>query len=65
MNIQPISLIMQYGRLCCIAAMATANPAQAMSMALELPEVPGSARMRLAVARKVVRCHRQRQEVHG
>lgn len=65
MNIRPLSLIMQYGRLCCIAALATAKPSQAMAMALALPEVPGSARMRRAVARKVVRCHRQRLEVRG
>lgn len=62
---QPFSLLLQYGRLCCIAALAAAHQEQAMALALALPEVPGSARMRRAVARKVVRCHRQRLEVRG
>jgi len=61
MNIQPFSLIVHCSQLLYIAALAPAQPAQAMALALELPAVPGALRLRALVARKAVRCHRQDQ----
>lgn len=63
MNIQPFTLLIQYGRLIRIAALASTSPTRAMALALALPALPGAMRLRKAVARKIVRCHRSLMEV--
>ena len=65
MNLQPLSLLIQYSRLFRIAALASTRPTQAMALALALPAVPGALRLRKAVAGKVVRCHRNLMGVRG
>ena len=61
MNLQPFTLIIHCGQLLYIAALAPSQPTQAMTLALQLPAVPGALRLRALVARKVVGCYRQNQ----